>query len=88
MGKRYLTTISKEEAIRRVLAAIRPLEADEEIPAPACPGRVTSKPVLAARSNPPFTSAAMDGYAVSFEATLDADLGSPVTLIGGRTPCS
>ncbi len=84
MGKRYLTTISKEEAIRRVLAVIRPFEADEEVPVPACPGRVTSEPVFAARSNPPFTSAAMDGYAVSFEATLDADLGSPVTLIRGR----
>jgi len=84
LAKRYLTTIGKEEAIRRVLAAIRPLDADEEIPTPACPGRVTSKPVLAARSNPPFTSAAMDGYAVSFEATLDADLASPVTLIKGK----
>ncbi len=84
MGKRYLTTISKEEAIRRVLAAIGLLEAHEEIPVPACPGRVTSKPVFAARSNPPFTSAAMDGYAVSFEATLDADLGSPVTLVRGE----
>jgi putative molybdopterin biosynthesis protein len=84
LGKRYLTTISKEEAIRRVLAAIGPLEAHEEVPVPACPGRVTSKPVFAARSNPPFTSAAMDGYAVSFEATLDADLGSPVTLTRGE----
>jgi putative molybdopterin biosynthesis protein len=83
LGKRYLTTISKEEAIRRVAAAIGPLEAREEVPVPACPGRVTSKAVFAARSNPPFTSAAMDGYAVSFEATLDADLGSPVTLIRG-----
>ncbi len=83
MGNRYLTTISKEEAIRRVLAAIGPLGAHEEISVPACPGRVTSGPVFAARSNPPFTSAAMDGYAVSFEATLDADLGSPVTLTRG-----
>ncbi len=84
MANRYLTTIGKEEAIRRVLAAIGPLEADEEIPTPACPGRATSKPVLAARSNPPFTSAAMDGYAVSFEAALDADLASPVVLVKGK----
>jgi putative molybdopterin biosynthesis protein len=84
LANRYLTTIGKEEAIRRVLAAIGPLEADEEIPTPACPGRATSKSVLAARSNPPFTSAAMDGYAVSFEAALDADLASPVVLVKGK----
>jgi len=80
LGKRYLTTISKEEALRRILSAIEPLRGEEEIRAPAAVGRVTSRPVIAARSNPPFTSAAMDGYAVSFEETLDADLASPLSL--------
>ncbi|MGD0232101.1 MAG: molybdopterin biosynthesis protein [Syntrophorhabdales bacterium] len=84
MAKRYLTTVSKEEALRKVLAVTRPLQADELVPVPACPGRVTSGPVVAARSNPPFTSAAMDGYAVSFEETLDADVTSPVGLIEGK----
>ncbi len=84
MGKRYLTTISKEEAVKRITGVIGPLEGSEEIPVPACPGRVTSAPIFAARSNPPFTSAAMDGYAVPFEQTLDADLGSPVTLNRGE----
>ncbi len=84
MVKRYLDTIGKEEAVRRVRAAIRPLEADEEIPTPACPGRATSRPILALRSNPPFTSAAMDGYAVSFEATLEADLTTPIALVKGN----
>ena len=41
--------------------------------------------MIAARSNPPFTSAAMDGYAVSFEETLDADLTTPVSLHWGRS---
>jgi len=83
LGRRYLTTIGKEEALRRVTEAIRPLLGEVEIPVPACPGRITSGPVFARRSNPPFTSAAMDGYGVSFERTLEADLAGPVTLIRG-----
>jgi putative molybdopterin biosynthesis protein len=80
LGRRYLHTIGKEEALQKVLAAIKPLEAEEKILVPSSPARITSRPVRARLSNPPFTCAAMDGFAVSFEKTLDADLTSPVTL--------
>ena len=84
MAKRYLSTITKEEALRRIVAAIGPMTEEEQVRAPDAASRVTSRPVIAARSNPPFTSAAMDGYAVSFEETLEADLASPVMLtLGG-----
>ena len=85
MAKRYLATINKEEALRRIVAAIGPMAEEEQVRAPEAAGRVTSRPVVAARSNPPFTSAAMDGYAVSFEETLEADLSSPVTLTLGES---
>jgi molybdopterin biosynthesis enzyme len=80
LRKRYLTTVSKLEALRLVLEAIKPLARKEEVLVPACKGRITAGPVRALVSNPPYTCAAMDGYAVSFEKTVDADLGSPVTL--------
>ena len=85
MAKRYLATIDKKEALRKVLAEIKPMTAEEDVPVPEAAGRVTSGPVIAARSNPPFTSAAMDGYAVSFEETLDADLTTPVSLRLGKS---
>jgi putative molybdopterin biosynthesis protein len=80
LRKRYLTTVSKQEALRLVLEAVRPLARTEEIPVPVCKGRITAGPVRALVSNPPYTCAAMDGYAVSFENTVGADLGSPVAL--------
>jgi len=78
--KRYLETIKSEEAIRRVLDQIKPIEQEEYIPAHACNGRITTRPVLAQRSNPSFLCSAMDGYATSFEKTLEADLSNPVSL--------
>lgn len=81
MRKRYLNTVSKEEALKRVLAIVRPLEATETIGAPSCRGRITAEPVRARISNPPFTCAAMDGYAVDFNETVDADLTKPVSLV-------
>jgi putative molybdopterin biosynthesis protein len=84
LRKRYLNTVGKEEALKRVLAVVKPLEATELIGVPSCRGRITAEPVRARLSNPPFTCAAMDGYAVDFEQTLEADLGSPVSLIRGE----
>jgi putative molybdopterin biosynthesis protein len=84
LRKRYLNTLGKEEALKRVLACVRPLEAAELILVPSCRGRITAEPVRARLSNPPFTCAAMDGYAVAFERTLDADLARPVSLALGE----
>ena len=81
MRKRYLDTISKEEALKRVLAVVNPLEETEVLTVPDCRGRITAEPVRAKLSNPPFTCAAMDGYAVDFEQTLEADLTNPVSLM-------
>ena len=81
MRKRYLTTVGKEEALKRVLAVVKPLEATETISVPLSRGRITAEPIRARLSNPPFTCAAMDGYAVDFEQTLEADLASPVSLL-------
>src|SRR5208283_118152 len=76
----YLDTLGKEAAVRKVLERIRPMEAEERIGVPFCRGRITSRPVRARLSNPPFVCAAMDGYAVQYESTLEADLTNPITL--------
>src|SRR5512139_75693 len=78
--KRYLKTVKSDDAIKKVLESVRAIE-DEERPAVYdCVGRITSQTLYAKLSNPPFLCAAMDGYAVSFEKTLRADLASPVDL--------
>lgn len=80
MAKRYLHTIAKEEAIKRILESVDALAGEESVPVPQARGRITAGPVEAIVSNPPFTCSAMDGFAVNFEATLSADLDSPISL--------
>jgi putative molybdopterin biosynthesis protein len=80
LTKRYLQTISRDEGVRRVLQYITPVEDEEYLPTYQCRGRITTKPVYAVSSNPPFICSAMDGYAVDFEKTLHADLTRPVTF--------
>jgi len=84
LRKRYLDTLAKEQALRKVGEVIRPIEKEEKVGVPFCRGRITSRPVRARLSNPPFVCAAMDGYAVQYERTLDADLTSPITLSLGQ----
>ena len=55
--------ISVEEALRRVLASAEPVEA-EDVPVQAGFGRTLAADVLALRTQPPFSTSAMDGYAV------------------------
>jgi putative molybdopterin biosynthesis protein len=83
LGRRYLNAVGKHEALQKVLGTVRPLDEEEPVAVPLSRGRITSRPVYARRSNPPFTCAAMDGYAVAYERTVDADLGNPVELIQG-----
>jgi molybdopterin molybdotransferase len=54
--------ISIDEARARVLAEVRPLEA-EPVPLADCLGRVLAEDVSAAEDIPPFDASAMDGYA-------------------------
>jgi molybdopterin molybdotransferase len=55
--------VTIDEALRLVLAATRPLEA-EEVAVRDAGGRVLAAPATAAVDLPPFDSSAMDGYAV------------------------
>jgi molybdopterin molybdotransferase len=56
--------ISIDEARERVLAAVRPLGA-EDVPLTRALGRVLAADVTSTLSVPPFASSAMDGYAVA-----------------------
>lgn len=83
MRKRYLNTVGRQEALGLVRNAVCFLDRTEEIPVTQCKGRITAGSIRALVSNPPYTCAAMDGYAVSFESTLEADLSNPITLTRG-----
>ena len=63
-----------------MLEHIKPLEGEEYFPAYKCRGRISSRPVYAQISNPPFMCTAMDGYAADYEKTLQADLSNPLSL--------
>jgi molybdopterin molybdotransferase len=74
--------IAVEEAVRRVVAAFAPVEA-ERVPVEAAAGRVLAMDVIARLDQPPFPVSAMDGYAVRSADALDP----PVTLqIVGSAP--
>jgi putative molybdopterin biosynthesis protein len=81
MMKRYLKTLTKEEALFKILAVARHIEDEEELPAYECRGRITTRALFSCISNPPFLCSAMDGYAVSFERTIGADLMHPMNLL-------
>ena len=55
--------LSIDEALARVLARVRPLEA-ERVPVAAAAGRYLAEDVAARVNLPPFPSSAMDGFAV------------------------
>ncbi len=56
--------ISVAEALDHVLSLVAPLPS-EEVPLRAAAGRMLARPVAARRSQPPFRTSAMDGYAVA-----------------------
>lgn len=58
-----MTLIPVGEARDMILRGVRPLAA-ERVPLAEALGRVLARPVRARRSQPPFDSSAMDGYAV------------------------
>ena len=83
MEERSLTKLypilSVEEARARVLARIRPLEA-ESIPITEALGRVLAEEIVADYDIPPHANTAMDGYAVRAADTVGASPDSPVRL--------
>ena len=58
--------ISVTEALSHLFALARPL-ASERVPLAEAHGRVLAQPVQALRDHPPFSAAAMDGYALHAE---------------------
>lgn len=72
--------ISREEAIKRIMNSVKPVERTETIPIEESSGRVLAEDVVAKEDVPPFTRAAMDGYAVKAEDTYGASQQNPKTL--------
>jgi molybdopterin molybdotransferase len=68
-----------EEAVRRIVAGVTPLEA-ETVPLSHARGWVLAEPLAARRMQPPFPASAMDGYAV--RAADIAALPARLTVIG------
>ncbi|MGR3371101.1 MAG: molybdopterin molybdotransferase MoeA [Sagittula sp.] len=68
--------ISVAEALAQLFSLVRPMEI-EEVPLVSASGRTLARAVSARRSQPPFPSSAMDGYAVT-----DAAPGMTLNVIG------
>lgn len=86
MAPRKSPMLSVEEARVRVLALAAPIGV-EQVGLDAAGGRVLRRDATAARTQPPFTASAMDGYAVSSrEATLGATLRVVEEIAAGGQP--
>ena len=70
--------ISVSDALSRLFELATPM-AHETVPLSRANGRVMVSPVQAERDQPPFTSSAMDGYAMR---SADAVVGNRLTVIG------
>ncbi len=68
----FHSTISITEARRIIDAAVAPLARTERVPLKATSGRVLAEPIVARADVPPFSRAAMDGYAVRAADTVGA----------------
>ncbi|NLS76672.1 MAG: molybdopterin molybdotransferase MoeA [Chloroflexi bacterium] len=71
--------LSVEEAQERVLALVRPLEA-ESVPLLQALDRVLAEPIVADMDVPPLANSGMDGYALRAEDIRDATQQSPARL--------
>lgn len=69
-----------EVAVRRTLAATRPVVGGEKVPLAEALGRVCEETVRAPRPNPAFPRATWDGFAVRSVDTRGAARDRPVTL--------
>ena len=73
-------TMPLEQAQAIIAAAVHPIERTERVPLDAASGRVLARDVVATADVPPFSRAAMDGYAVRAEDTTGATRARPATL--------
>jgi molybdopterin molybdotransferase len=76
----FASTISLEEARRRLAAAVRPIDRVERVRIEHASGRVAARDVTSAIDVPPFARSAMDGYAVIAADTTGASRTNPVRL--------
>jgi molybdenum cofactor synthesis domain-containing protein len=72
--------ISREEALKRILDSVKPVERAEIVPIEESSGRVLAEDVIVKKDVPPFDRAGMDGYAVRAEDTYGASQQNPRTL--------
>jgi len=73
-------TIPLEEARQLMRDATRPVDRTETVPLEAAHQRVLARAIVAAQDVPPFSRAAMDGYAVVAADTFGAGQFAPTTL--------
>ena len=76
----FKSTISLEEARRRLSENVRPIDRVERIALAAAAGRVAAADIRSDTSVPPFSRSAMDGYAVVAADTAGAWRDRPVRL--------
>src|SRR5258705_12290349 len=73
-------TISREQARAVIGGALRPIERVERVALHEAHGRVLARDVVATADVPPFSRAAMDGYAVRAADTAGASPATPAVL--------
>ncbi|GFE65047.1 hypothetical protein KIN_21210 [Litoreibacter roseus] len=71
-----------DEALERLERAITPVVGQERVPAAQADGRITSRDVVAIRSNPPAANSAVDGFGFA-HASLPAG-AQTIPLVTGR----
>jgi len=76
----FTSTISLDEARRRLDANVRPIERTERVRLDEAAGRVAAADVSSPIDVPPFARSAMDGYAVVAADTEGASRDAPVRL--------
>ena len=76
----FTSTISFEEACRRLDAVAAPIARTERVPLGSAGWRIAAEDAVSAIDVPPFERAAMDGYAVIAADTATATEQSPATL--------
>src|SRR5207249_3056135 len=76
----FSSTISLDEARRRLDANLRPIARTERVALDAAAGRVAAANVVSPCDVPPFARSAMDGYAVIAADTTPAAANAPPRL--------
>src|ERR1700704_5390460 len=76
----FTSTISLEEARRRLGAAVRPIARTERVRLEEAAERIAAADVILAIDVPPFARSAMDGYAVVAADTVGATRSAPARL--------